>query len=98
MLTNNFKINDCDNCVYYKHNMNDYILIILYVSTHISFVSSDNVIKFTMNILKSRFDMKDMRLLYVILLVKIFRNHRSSDNQPHILTRSFKNLIWIILR
>ena len=73
MITNGFKINECDKCVYIKDTKNDYIILCLYVDDILIVGSDDKMIKSTKNMLISRFDMKDMRLADVILGIKITR-------------------------
>ena len=73
MITSGFKINGCDKCVYVKETKNGYVILYLYVDNML-IVGSDNMlivgsdddmIKSTKNMLKSKFDMKDMGLCWV---------------------------------
>jgi hypothetical protein len=73
MLDNGFKINECDKCVYMKDTPNGYVILCLYVDDMLIIGSDDNMIKSTKDMLKARFDMKDMGLADVILGVKITR-------------------------
>ena len=66
MITNGFRINKCDKCVYIKDIENGYVILCLYVNDILIIGSDDNMIKSTKNMLNSRFDMKDMRLVDVI--------------------------------
>ena len=68
MITNGFKINECDKCVYIKEIENGYIILCLYVDDILIVSSDDEMIKSTKNMLNSRFDMKDMGLADVILI------------------------------
>ena len=73
MITNGFKINKCDKCVYIKDTRNEYVILCLYAND-ILIVGSDNkMVKSTKNVLNSKFDRKDMGLVDVILGVKIKR-------------------------
>ena len=72
-LSNGFKINECDKCVYIKETENGYIILSLYVDDMLLVSSNDRMIKSTKTILNSRFDMKDMELADVILGIKIVR-------------------------
>ncbi|KAD5507661.1 hypothetical protein E3N88_15364 [Mikania micrantha] len=73
MLNNGFKINECDKCVYVKNTTKGYVILCFYVDDMIIVGSDDKMIKSTKDILKARFDMKDMGLADVILGVKINR-------------------------
>ena len=72
-MSQRFKINECNKCVYVKDTKNGYVIICLYVDDML-IVSSDNkMIISTKNILNSRFDMKDMGPFNVILGIKLIR-------------------------
>ena len=73
MITNGFKINECDKCVYIKETTNGYVILCLYVDDILIVGSDDKMIKSTKNMLNSRFDMKDMGTADVILGMKISR-------------------------
>ncbi|KAH9698737.1 hypothetical protein KPL71_024118 [Citrus sinensis] len=73
MITSGFKINECDKCVYVKETENGYVILYLYVDDMLIVGSDDDMIKSTKNMLKSKFDMKDMGLANVILGIKISR-------------------------
>ena len=73
MLSHGFKINECDKCVYVKDDEHGYVIICLYVDDMLIVSSDGNMITSTKNMLNSRFDMKDMRLVDVILKIKIKR-------------------------
>ncbi|KAL9447409.1 hypothetical protein AB3S75_014971 [Citrus x aurantiifolia] len=60
MITSGFKINECDKCVYVKETENGYVILCLYVDDMLIVGSNDDMIKSTKNMLKSKFDMKDM--------------------------------------
>ena len=78
MITNGFKINECDKCVYIKDTKNDYVIRCLYVDDMLIVGSDDKIM------LNSRFDMKDMRLADVILGIKITRiSNRLILSQSH---------------
>ena len=75
MLESGFKINECDKCVYVKDTPDGYVILCLYVDDMLIAGSNDKMIKSTKDILKARFDMKDMGLADVILGVQITRTH-----------------------
>lgn len=73
MITSGFKINECEKCVYVEKRENGYAILCLYVDDMFIIGSDDNMIKSTKNMLKYKFDMKDMGLVDVILGIKISR-------------------------
>ncbi|CAM8908096.1 unnamed protein product [Rhodiola kirilowii] len=73
MLSNGFKINECDKCIYIKTTENGYVILFLYVDDILIVGSNEIIVKSTKGILNSRFDMKDMGLADVILGIKITR-------------------------
>ncbi|CAM8902403.1 unnamed protein product [Rhodiola kirilowii] len=73
MLSNGFKINECDKCIYIKTTENGYVILFLYVDDILIVGSNEIILKSTKGILNSRFDMKDMGLADVILGIKITR-------------------------
>ncbi|GJV33866.1 retrotransposon protein, putative, ty1-copia subclass [Tanacetum coccineum] len=60
MLESGFKINECDKCVYVKDICSGYVILCLYVDDMLIVDSNDKMIKSTKDMLKSKFDMKDM--------------------------------------
>ena len=73
MLSNGFKINECDKCVYVKNTDNGYVILCLYVDDIIIVGSNDRMVRSTKHMLNSRFDMKDMGPVDVVLGIKIKR-------------------------
>ncbi|GKA93173.1 retrovirus-related pol polyprotein from transposon TNT 1-94 [Tanacetum coccineum] len=73
MLESGFKINECDKCVYVKDTSAGYVILCLYVDDMLIVGSNDKMIRSTKDMLKSKFDMKDMGLADVILRIKIIR-------------------------
>jgi len=73
MLESSFKINECDKCVYTKDTTHGYVILCLYVDDMLIIGSDDKIIRSTKDMLKSKFDMKDIGLRDVILVVKITR-------------------------
>ncbi|KAL0296315.1 UNVERIFIED_CONTAM: Retrovirus-related Pol polyprotein from transposon TNT 1-94 [Sesamum radiatum] len=71
MLSNGFKINDCDKCVYVKSTQHSFIIVCLYVDDMLIMGSNRDIILTTKKILTKHFDMKDMGLADVILGIKI---------------------------
>ena len=73
MMSNGFKINECDKCVYVKNLENDYVIVCLYVDDMLIIGSNFKMINSTKKMLSKRFDMKDMGVADVILGMKITR-------------------------
>ena len=60
MLSNGFKIYKCYKCIYYKTTKNSYVLLWLYVDDMLIIGSNKDIINQTKNMLKRKFEMKDM--------------------------------------
>ena len=73
MMSHDFKINECEKCIYVKDTEHRYIIVCLYVDNMLIIGSDDKMITSTKTMLNLRFDMKDMRLVDVILGIKIIR-------------------------
>ena len=84
MMSHDFKINECDKCVYVKDTEHRYIIVCLYVNDMLIVSSDDKMIISTKNMLNSRFDMKDLGLANVILGIKLKRRSGGLiPNQSH---------------
>ncbi|GKA19098.1 putative RNA-directed DNA polymerase [Tanacetum coccineum] len=84
MLESGFKINECDKCVYVKDTSSGYVILCLYVDDMLIVGSNDKMIRSTKDMLKSKFDMKDMGLADVILGIKIIRTQNELvSSQAH---------------
>ena len=75
MLSNGFKINECDKCVYVKNTHNGFTILCLYVDDMLIMGNDSEVVKVTKRLLTSKFDMKDMGVADVILGVKIHKTY-----------------------
>ena len=73
MMSNGFRINECDKCVYIKDTVNGYVIVYLYVDDMLIIGSNNDIIKATKRILTSEFDMKELGVADVILGMKISR-------------------------
>ena len=73
MIENGFKTNECDKCIYHKFGNNSHEIICLYVDDLLIFGFNMSVIDEAKNILRSYFDMKDLRETNFILGIKITR-------------------------
>lgn len=74
LLSNGFRINECDKCVYVKQYKHACVIICLYVDDMLIMGNNLDVINQTKQMLSSFFDMKDMGVADVILGIKIQRN------------------------
>ena len=73
VISDGFKINECDKCIYMKNTNKGYIIICLYVDDMLIIGSNIEMIKTTKKMLNSKFDVKDMGVANVILGIKIFK-------------------------
>ena len=73
MMSNGFRINESDKCVYIKDTVNGYVIMYLYVDDMLIIGSNNDIIKATKRILTSEFDMKELGVADVILGMKISR-------------------------
>ncbi|KAK3016682.1 hypothetical protein RJ639_007087 [Escallonia herrerae] len=69
MIENDFRINECDKCVYVKGTEKGYVIVCLYVDDMLIIRSNNEFIKATKKMLTSKFEMKDMGVADVILEV-----------------------------
>ena len=73
MMLHGFKINECEKCVYVKVTEHGYVILCLYVDDMLIIRSNDKMITSSKYMLNSRFDIKDIRLVDVLLGIKIIR-------------------------
>ena len=71
MMTNGFKINECDKCVYVKNIERGFVIICLYVDDILIMGSNNEIIKTTKEMFNNKFDMKDLGVADVIVAIKI---------------------------
>ena len=71
MLSNGFKINECDKCVYIKNVPNHIVIVCLYVDDMLIMSNDIANINATKRMLNSKFDMKDLGVADLILGIKI---------------------------
>jgi len=95
MLSNGFKINESDKCIYVKHAAMGYVIVCLYVDDLLILGNNPAIIKSTKDMLSSRFDMKDLGQADVILGVKILKTLQGyALSQSHYIAKileRFKN-------
>ena len=66
MLTNKFKINECDKCIYIKDTPNQEVIVCQYVDK-MRIMSKDIAnVKATKHMLSSKFDIKDIGIVNLI--------------------------------
>ncbi|KAI3692025.1 hypothetical protein L6452_31831 [Arctium lappa] len=93
MLESGFKTSECDKCVYMKDTTHGYVILCLYVDDMLIVGSDDKMIRSTKDMLKSKFDMKDIGLADVILGVKITRTQNGLVlNQTHYVEKILEKL------
>ena len=73
MMSHDFKINECEKCVYVKDTKHGHVVVCLCIDYMLIVGSDDKIITSTKNMLNSRFDMKDLGLADIILGIKIER-------------------------
>ena len=71
MMLNGFTINEYDKCVYVKVTNNGYVIVCLYVDDMLILGSNNYIITTTKKILFSKFNMKDLGVVDVIIGIKI---------------------------
>ena len=71
MMTNGFKINECDKSVYVKNTKHGFVIICLYVDDILIMGSNNEVVKTTKEMFNNKVDMKDLGVSDVILGIKI---------------------------
>ena len=71
MMTNGFKINECDKCVYVKNTERGFVIICLYVDDILIMGSNNEIIKTTKEMFNNKFDMKTLGVADIILGIKI---------------------------
>ena len=91
IMTNGFKINECDKCVHVKNTEHGFVIICLYVDDILIMGSNNEVIKTTNEMFNNKFDMKDLGVVDVILGIKI---SKTSDglilSQSHYIEKILK--------
>ena len=91
MMTNGFKINKCDKCVYVKNTERGFVIICLYVDDILIMGSNNEIIKTTKKMFNNKFEMKDLGVVDVILGIKI---SKTSDglilSQSHYIEKILK--------
>lgn len=67
MISSDFKIYECDKCVYAKSTPNGYVIVCLYMNDMLIFGNNNDIIRATKKMLTKHFDTKDMGTTNVIL-------------------------------
>ena len=73
VMSQGFKVNECEKCVYVKDTEHGYVIICLFVDDILIVNSDDKMIISTKTMFNSRFDMKNMGPVDVILGIKLIR-------------------------
>ena len=91
MMTNGFKINECDKCVYVKNTKHGSVIICLYVDDMLIMGSNSEVIKTTKKMFNNKFNMKDLGVADVILGINISKtSDRLILSQSHYIEKILK--------
>ena len=91
IISNGFKINECNKCVYVKHRDKWYVLICLYIDDMFIIGSNHEMIMSTKKLLNKLFDMKDIGVADVILGMKI---SKTSKGYSLLQTHYIKKNTW----
>lgn len=75
-MLNEFRINECDKCVYLKDTTSGHAIVCLYVDDMFIIGGNNDIIKVTKKMLISQFDMKDLGIADVILGIKITKTSK----------------------
>ena len=73
ILSNSFKINECDKYIYFKNTPNGFVIVSVYVDDML-ILGSDEMIESTKKMIKSNFEFKDMGVMDVILGIKVIQS------------------------
>ena len=96
MVSNGFKLNESDKCIYYKSNNNICTIICLYVDDMLIFGSNMSAVNDVKSLLCNNFDMKDLGEASVILGIKITRTEKGiSIDQSHYVEKILKKYGYI---
>ncbi|GAU49932.1 hypothetical protein TSUD_408340 [Trifolium subterraneum] len=91
MVSNGFRLNESDNCIYYKCDGNICTIICLYVDDMLIFGSNLSAVNNVKSLLGNNFDMKDLGEASVILGIKITRSEKwISLDQSHYVEKILK--------
>lgn len=71
ILSNEFKINECDKCVHVKQTLKVYVIVCLYVDNMLIMANSHEIMINTKKMLTKHFEMKDLGVTDVTLGIKI---------------------------
>lgn len=99
ILSNDFKINECDKCFYIK-NIPEYVVTVyLYVDNTLIMSTYIVYIIATKRILASKFDMKDLRVANLLLKIKILKtSQRLILSQSHYIQIVLENFKYLDFR
>ena len=91
IISNGFKVNESDKCIYYKSENDICTIICLYVDDLLIFGSNIHAINSVKSLLSVNFDMKDLGEVSVILGIKITRSEKGiSLDQSHYIEKILK--------
>ncbi|GAU26739.1 hypothetical protein TSUD_317370 [Trifolium subterraneum] len=91
MVSNGFRLNESDKCIYYKCDGNICTIICLYVDDMLIFGSNLSAVNNVKSLLGNNFDMKDLGEASVILGIKFTRSEKGiSLDQSHYVEKILK--------
>ncbi|GAU11010.1 hypothetical protein TSUD_113030 [Trifolium subterraneum] len=91
MVSNGFRLNESDKCIYYKCDGNICTIICLYVDDMLIFGSNLSAVNNVKSLLGNNFDMKDLGEASVILGIKTTRSEKGiSLDQSHYVEKILK--------
>ena len=98
LLSNGFKTNESDKCIYYKNFDDAHVIICLYVDDLLIFSPNMDIINAAKMLLKNNFDMNDLGEVNVILSMKISRTSNGICRSISLYRKNFeKNIITLIV-
>ena len=96
IISNGFKVNESDKCIYYKSENNICTIICLYVDDLLIFGSNIHVVNNVKSLLCANFDMKDLGEAKVILGIKITRSEKGNSlDQSHYIEKFLKKYNYL---
>jgi hypothetical protein len=78
MLSNEYKVNESNKCIYYKYGNNICTIICLYVDDLLTFCSNIHVVNYVKSLFINNIDKKDLDKVEIILGFKITRSENGT--------------------
>ena len=91
LISNGFKTNESDKCIYYKSNCNSHVIICLYVDDLLIFGTNLEIINATNMLLTNHFDMKGLEEANVMLGIRVTKTSNGIFlDQSHYIEKNFR--------